>query len=59
MILIIKEFFIACIVVALQHLQENQIIHRDIKPENLVIDNNGYLRLTDFGIARKLRNDNG
>lgn len=28
------------------------IIHRDIKPENLVFDSNGYLRLTDFGIAR-------
>lgn len=28
------------------------IIHRDVKPENLVFDSNGYLRLTDFGIAR-------
>lgn len=28
------------------------IIHRDIKPENLVFDNDGYLRLTDFGISR-------
>ena len=29
------------------------IIHRDIKPENLVFDENGYLKLTDFGIARE------
>ena len=28
------------------------IIHRDIKPENLVIDEKGYLRITDMGIAR-------
>jgi serum/glucocorticoid-regulated kinase 2 len=40
-------------------LANNKIIHRDIKPENLVIDNKGYLRLTDFGIARIMRKDNG
>ncbi len=43
---------------ALENLCQNQIIHRDIKPENLVIDKNGYLRLTDFGIARVFRKDN-
>lgn len=31
----------------------HNIIHRDIKPENLVFDENGYLKLTDFGIARE------
>jgi protein kinase A len=44
---------------ALEHLAEHEIIHRDIKPENLVIDGNGYLRLTDFGIARTYRKENG
>lgn len=29
-------------------------MHRDIKPENLVFDSNGYLLLTDFGIAKRL-----
>jgi serine/threonine protein kinase len=29
-----------------------KIFHRDIKPENLVFDEFGYLKLTDFGIAR-------
>jgi len=34
------------------------IIHRDIKPENLVFDNDGYLRLTDFGVAKIQTPDN-
>lgn len=46
------EFFIACILVSLEVIHGYLIIHRDIKPENLVFDNEGYLRLTDFGISR-------
>jgi serine/threonine protein kinase len=33
-------------------------IHHDIKPENLVIDDDGYVRITDFGIARVWRPEN-
>ena len=36
----------------------NGIIHRDIKPENLVFDTNGYLKITDLGIARVWSPDN-
>ncbi len=34
------------------------VLHRDIKPENLVFDSNGYLKLTDLGVARVLKPDN-
>ena len=37
---------------ALEAVHMQGIIHRDVKPENLVFDERGYLRLTDFGIAR-------
>lgn len=51
-------FFVACIFLALEYLHINKIIHRDLKPENLVFDERGYLRLTDFGIARYLKPEN-
>lgn len=42
----------------LEYLHNNNIIHRDIKPENLVLESNGYVRLTDLGIARTWKADN-
>lgn len=52
------KFFIACLVLGLEYCHTNNIIHRDIKPENLVLDNNGYVKITDFGIAKPLSKDN-
>ena len=47
-----SKFLISCIILALEYVHSNNIIHRDIKPENLVFDKKGYLKLTDFGIAK-------
>ena len=52
------RFFIANMIYALKYIHENNVIHRDIKPENLVLDENGYVRITDFGIAKENMPDN-
>lgn len=39
---------------AMNHAHQNQIIHRDIKPQNILIDKNGNVKITDFGIAMAL-----
>jgi serine/threonine protein kinase len=49
---IILEFMMACMIVGLEYMHNNGVVHRDIKPENLVMDQNGYVRITDLGIAR-------
>ena len=52
------KFFIACLLLGLEYIHSNNIIHRDIKPENLVSDENGYIRITDFGVAKIRKEDN-
>ena len=52
------KFFVACVILSLEYLHNNNVIHRDLKPENLVVDNKGYVRLTDLGIARIWKAEN-
>ncbi|MFY0741789.1 Stk1 family PASTA domain-containing Ser/Thr kinase [Solibacillus silvestris] len=39
---------------AIAHAHENGIIHRDIKPQNILMDEEGNVKITDFGIATSL-----
>ena len=36
----------------IEHLHERNVLYRDLKPENILIDEDGYIRLADFGLAK-------
>ena len=47
------RIYIGEIVLALEHLHKNGIIYRDIKLENILLDGQGHIVLTDFGLSRE------
>ncbi|XP_077549424.1 cAMP-dependent protein kinase catalytic subunit 1-like isoform X2 [Haemaphysalis longicornis] len=49
------RFYGAQIVLAFQYLHSLDLIYRDLKPENLLIDHTGYIKVTDFGFAKRVR----
>ncbi len=44
---------------ALCHLHTHGVIHRDLKPENILIDEEGHVKVIDFGIAQLLDPESG
>lgn len=51
-----SKFYISCLMLIFEHMHERKIIYRDLKPENVMIDNEGYPKLIDFGTAKILNN---
>lgn len=47
-----SRFYAAQVTCIFEYLHGRNIIYRDLKPENLLVDSEGYLKLTDFGFAK-------
>eukprot|EP00095_Tigriopus_kingsejongensis_P004202 maker-scaffold208_size258758-snap-gene-1.27 protein:Tk04202 transcript:maker-scaffold208_size258758-snap-gene-1.27-mRNA-1 annotation:"ribosomal protein s6 kinase alpha-" len=47
------RIYIGEIILALEHLHKNKIIYRDIKLENILLDGEGHIVITDFGLSRE------
>jgi len=46
------RYFIAELIIALEHVHSRRIIHRDVNPTNILVDEEGHIVLADFGVSR-------
>lgn len=54
----VVKFYALQICMAIGYLHQKGIMHRDLKLENILIDETGYLRIIDYGLAKTLPEDN-
>ncbi|KAK2995603.1 hypothetical protein RJ640_020239 [Escallonia rubra] len=52
----VARFYMAESILAIHSIHQHNYIHRDIKPDNLILDKNGHLKLSDFGLCKPLDN---
>ncbi|OWZ24022.1 CAMP-dependent protein kinase catalytic subunit [Phytophthora megakarya] len=48
------KFYAAQVVSIFEYMHSQDFIYRDLKPENLLLDNEGYIKITDFGFAKRV-----
>lgn len=47
------RFFLAELVLAIEHIHAKDIIYRDLKPENILLTHDGHIKLADFGLSKE------
>ncbi|XP_022873828.1 serine/threonine-protein kinase tricorner-like, partial [Olea europaea var. sylvestris] len=48
------RFYVGETVLAIESIHKHNYVHRDIKPDNLLLDRNGHMKLSDFGLCKPL-----
>jgi serine/threonine protein kinase len=51
------KIYAAELVLGLEHIHSLNIITRDIKPQNVLLDEQGHIKIADFGLARDLNKE--
>ena len=52
------KFYMSQVLLAIEYLHNNGYIYRDLKPHNILIDKEGNIKLTDFGLSKIFLNGN-
>ena len=49
------KFYAAQVFLAVQYLHDLGFVYRDLKPENILFETDGYLKVSDYGLAKELK----
>ena len=52
----VSKFYMIELILGLEFLHQNNVIFRDLKPENIILDSEGHIRISDFGLSKILEN---
>ncbi|KAF6144003.1 hypothetical protein GIB67_017611 [Kingdonia uniflora] len=52
----VSRFYMAECILAIHSVHQHNYVHRDIKPDNILLDTNGHIKLSDFGLSKPLEN---
>ena len=51
------KFYLASVITAFDYLHKKNIIYRDLRPQNILLCRNGYIKLAEFGLSKKMENE--